>query len=336
MEIIKVTVAKCGINYAASLSDNVPGAVVVTADTYEELQQEVSESLKFHVEGMIADGDDVPDWLRRGDYKFEYDILPNKIEDMKNLIERIKEKYGNNVVNLPEKYLIVDDRGPMGSGGCANITRIRISEDKPEFYLDWWDYGWKSPDELIEQFSGIISEDKLRKILMSLCLEVDEFDSRLNQLLKDFSYLPQEDVAECLSFYLEVIKKKTQKKGISKLSFGSAIREYLNTIGVTESKFKVITLCGSTRFKDQFLEQQKRLTLEGNIVISVGLFGHSGDEEVWQPGMKEMLDDMHLQKIDMADEIFVINVGGYIGESTKREIAHAEQSGKSVRYLESI
>ena len=101
-------------------------------------------------------------------------------------------------------------------------------------------------------------------------------------------------------------------------------------------RMKVITLCGSTRFKDQFLEQQKRLTLEGNIVISVGLFGHSGDEEVWKPGTKEMLDKMHLQKIDMADEIFVINVGGYIGESTKREITHAEQTGKPVRYLESV
>ena len=101
-------------------------------------------------------------------------------------------------------------------------------------------------------------------------------------------------------------------------------------------RMKVITLCGSTRFKDQFLEQQKRLTLEGNIVISVGLFGHSGDEEVWKPGTKEMLDKMHFQKIDMADEIFVINVGGYIGESTRREIAHAEQTGKPVRYLESI
>ena len=97
---------------------------------------------------------------------------------------------------------------------------------------------------------------------------------------------------------------------------------------------KVITLCGSTRFKEQFLEQQKRLTLEGNVVVSVGLFGHSGDEEVWKPGTKEMLDKMHLQKIDMADEIFVINVGGYIGESTRREIAHATDKGKKVNYLE--
>lgn len=86
---------------------------------------------------------------------------------------------------------------------------------------------------------------------------------------------------------------------------------------------------------------QKRLTLEGNIVISVGLFGHSGDQEVWD-GMdegtlsktKEMLDDMHKRKIDMADEIFVINVNGYIGDSTRSEIEYAKQHGKVIRYLE--
>ena len=99
-------------------------------------------------------------------------------------------------------------------------------------------------------------------------------------------------------------------------------------------KYKVITLCGSTRFRDAFLETQKRLTLAGNIVISVGLFGHSGDEEVWAPGIKEMLDDMHKRKIDMADEIYVINVGGYIGESTRSEIAYAQATGKKISYLE--
>ena len=97
-------------------------------------------------------------------------------------------------------------------------------------------------------------------------------------------------------------------------------------------KYRVITLCGSTRFKDAFIEAQKRLTLEGNIVISVGLFGHSGDGEVWTEGTKDMLDDMHKRKIDMADEIFVINVGGYIGSSTKSEIEYAEKAGKVVDY----
>lgn len=106
-------------------------------------------------------------------------------------------------------------------------------------------------------------------------------------------------------------------------------------------KYKVVTLCGSTRFKEQFMEAQKRLTLEGNIVISVGLFGHAGDQEVWD-GMdegtlsktKEMLDDMHKRKIDMADEIYVINVDGYIGDSTSSEIQYAEAHGKPVRYYQ--
>ena len=108
-------------------------------------------------------------------------------------------------------------------------------------------------------------------------------------------------------------------------------------------KYKVITLCGSTKFKKEFIDIQKKLSLEGNIVISVGLFGHSGDSEVWEnmdegtkTKTKEMLDDMHKRKIDMADEIFVINVGGYIGESTKSEIEYALQTNKKVNYLEKI
>ena len=98
--------------------------------------------------------------------------------------------------------------------------------------------------------------------------------------------------------------------------------------------YKVITLCGSTKFKEEFIYAQKELTLQGYIVISVGLFGHSGDDEVWQEGTKEMLDDMHRRKIDMADGIFVINKNGYIGESTQREIYYALSLGKEVRYLE--
>ena len=78
-------------------------------------------------------------------------------------------------------------------------------------------------------------------------------------------------------------------------------------------KYKVITLFGSTKFKEQYLEAQKRLTLEGT---------------------KAMLDDMHKRKIDMADEIFVINVGGYVGESTRSEIEYAMSNGIDVRYLE--
>lgn len=100
------------------------------------------------------------------------------------------------------------------------------------------------------------------------------------------------------------------------------------------NEFKVITLCGSTRFKEQFIEMQKKLTLEGNIVISVGAFGHCGDNEVWTDGTKAKLDRMHLAKIDLADEIFVINVDNYIGDSTRNEIEYAKSKGKRVRFLE--
>ena len=85
------------------------------------------------------------------------------------------------------------------------------------------------------------------------------------------------------------------------------------------------------------------MTLEGNIVISVGLFGHSGDSEVWDgfdegtiSKTKEMLDDMHKRKIDMADEIFEINVCGYIGDSTRSEIEYAKANNKAIRYLEEM
>lgn len=110
-----------------------------------------------------------------------------------------------------------------------------------------------------------------------------------------------------------------------------------------QGNYEVVTLCGSTRFKKEFLEAQKKLTLDKKIVISVGLFGHSGDSEVWEnmsentmTETKMMLDDMHKRKIDMADSIFVINVDGYIGESTKSEIDYALATGKKVTYLENI
>lgn len=100
----------------------------------------------------------------------------------------------------------------------------------------------------------------------------------------------------------------------------------------SSNKYKVITLCGSTKFKKEFIEVQKQLTLKGYIVISVGLFGHSGDDEAFNYKTKKMLDDMHKRKIDMADAIFVIDVDGYVGESTLSEIVYAENWNKPVFY----
>lgn len=99
-------------------------------------------------------------------------------------------------------------------------------------------------------------------------------------------------------------------------------------------RFKVITLCGSTRFKEAYEEANRSLTLAGHVVISVGVFGHADGIELTEE-QKEQLDKMHFQKIDMADEIHVINVDGYIGSSTQREIEYAQTQNKPVSYYQS-
>lgn len=100
-------------------------------------------------------------------------------------------------------------------------------------------------------------------------------------------------------------------------------------------KYEVVTLCGSTKFKDDFIKAQEFLTLAGCIVVSVGLFGHADKKYTTAitPEIKTMLDDMHKRKIDMADSIFVVNRDGYIGESTKSEIEYALKTGKQVTYM---
>jgi hypothetical protein len=103
-------------------------------------------------------------------------------------------------------------------------------------------------------------------------------------------------------------------------------------------KPRVTCLCGSTKFKDQINAVNARLSLEGNLVISLGLFGHTDLPDVdWTTGgseLKRMLDELHKRKIDLADEIFVVNVGGYIGESTRSEIDYAVAHNKVVKYME--
>ena len=102
-------------------------------------------------------------------------------------------------------------------------------------------------------------------------------------------------------------------------------------------KPKIVVLCGSTRFMDAFHEAGWVETLKGNIVLSVGVSKHlppdHGGESLGQH-VVEMLDELHWRKIDLADEVLVLNVDGYIGYSTSREIEYAERIGKPVRYLE--
>jgi hypothetical protein len=106
---------------------------------------------------------------------------------------------------------------------------------------------------------------------------------------------------------------------------------------MAEGDARVITLCGSTRFEAEFAEVNQRLTLDGCVVISLGTFSLPdlpGDD--WtadRSDLKERLGALHLQKIRMADEVYIPDPGGYVGESTRREIAYATSLGKPVRYL---
>jgi len=97
---------------------------------------------------------------------------------------------------------------------------------------------------------------------------------------------------------------------------------------------EIVCLCGSTRFMDAYAEHYGRLTDEGKIVLSVGRVVPQSEQALGSP-RKAMLDELHLRKIDLADRIFVLNVGGYIGSSTKREIEYARAHGKPVTWLES-
>lgn len=108
------------------------------------------------------------------------------------------------------------------------------------------------------------------------------------------------------------------------------MRNPMNSWEKSDSRNNIITLCGSSKFKNEFLKIQKELSLKGYLVLSLGLFGHSGDDEAW--GKKDLLDKVHKQKIDMSSAIFVIDVDGYVGESTKHEIEYTLSRGKTVYF----
>lgn len=105
---------------------------------------------------------------------------------------------------------------------------------------------------------------------------------------------------------------------------------------------RIVCLCGSTRFYEAFQQANYDETMAGRIVISVGFYPHSKAEHGHGEGVghdsaeKVVLDALHLRKIDLADEVLVLNVGGYIGASTRRELEYAQALGKRVRFLEPV
>ena len=102
---------------------------------------------------------------------------------------------------------------------------------------------------------------------------------------------------------------------------------------------KIVCLCGSTRFYETWQQANFDETCAGNIILSVGFYPHAEDKAHAAhvgitPEQKVALDELHKRKIDLADEVYVLNVCGYIGDSTKSEVAYARAHGKPVRWLE--
>ena len=101
---------------------------------------------------------------------------------------------------------------------------------------------------------------------------------------------------------------------------------------------QIVCLCGSTRFYEAFVRANYEETMAGRIVLSVGFFMHSpgvhGQAFGCTPEQKVKLDELHLRKIDLADETYILNVNGYIGQSTQRELAYTVFTHKKLRFLE--
>ncbi len=94
---------------------------------------------------------------------------------------------------------------------------------------------------------------------------------------------------------------------------------------------EIVCICGSTRFVDELRAANRDLTFAGVIVVAPGEAA-----EVVTTEQKAALDALHLRKIDLADRVLVVNPGGYIGESTSREIAYARAAGKPISFTDPV
>ncbi len=192
----------------------------------------------------------------------------------------------------------------------------------------------KLSDETDIQFEGCMSIPIIRgKVRRFKDIELTYYNENGKKITKElhgfYARLVQHecDHLDGINFIEKVVNEDgfATKENIEKYKLRE--QDYIS------NRCKVITLCGSIKFKEEFLKIQEELTLGGNIVLTPNFFTTIKKDKITS-NTKKMLDKMHKQKIDMSDEILVINVDGYIGESTKSEIEYALKKGKKVRYLE--
>ena len=230
---------------------------------------------------------------------------------------RIKTMCENNK-NVKKK----DEEREKDSNASRYSTFGVITRNKPEasYMIQWCEAkGWPPPTSLgkIAKFPWVACLDFVR--------EDTAWTDRLDRAMeyKTFAeFIEQNAQVDRLSTAGE--KDKTMNNDPKR---GQAIGS--DTLAVRSTSL-VVCLCGSTRFRDEFTAANRRETMAGRIVVAPGVFAHSGDPLTEED--KERLDELHFRKIDMASRVLVVNPGGYIGESTRREIAYAETLGKMVLY----
>jgi hypothetical protein len=139
-------------------------------------------------------------------------------------------------------------------------------------------------------------------------------------------------LVEAVRRYVDVVNSST-----------AGVEDALDRLDESDDLPKIVCLCGSTRFYEEFQKANFRETLRGNIVLSVGFYPHAGVSKEEHggfvgitPAQKERLDWLHKRKIDLADEVLVLNKGGYVGDSTRSEVQHALATGKPIRWLEAV
>lgn len=193
---------------------------------------------------------------------------------------------------------------------------------------------------LLENFT-MRGPDSIGTSQKGTLLTVSQIDEQFNKVIgpafPDWHHwdLPVEPYTKEMEEADSVRRSDEYFEGVREVDSQEELDEML---GMTE-KPKVVCLCGSTRFYDAFQQANYDLTMKGVIVLSVGFFMHSpqtihGQKLGCTEEQKIMLDELHKRKIDIADYVFVLNVDGYIGESTASEINYAKATKKPVEYLE--
>lgn len=164
----------------------------------------------------------------------------------------------------------------------------------------------------------------MRKFCYTDCPYLHPTEAQQNKFYKAYHYRPFHNC----SYYNKTVKHQGHHPNLIKIDKCDLYFQSTESV--------IVCLCGSTRFYDLFQKWNYILTLAGKIVLSIGCDTKSDEGLKLEDYQKKELDELHLRKIDLADEIFVINQGGYIGESTRNEIEYAEKLGKPIKYMEQI